>query len=136
MKRYLLLFGLAGCSSTGPVESDDTASSQDDTAQETGEVDDCADGPGTVVGYVLDSDSVPVDSGEVRLWDSSGSDLILTENVADGSDESYPQGTYQVVYGKGDYLLQAVLGACAGDEVSVSLCGDETQAVDLFVDCD
>ncbi|MDP6932582.1 MAG: hypothetical protein QGG40_06670 [Myxococcota bacterium] len=33
-------------------------------------------------------------------------------------------------------LLQAVLGACAGDEVAVSLCGDETQAVDLFVDCD
>lgn len=87
----------------------------------------CPTGPGFVSGILLDENNVALTSGKVRLFDCTGSDEKVYSNV--GTD-----GSFQVVYGRGYYVMRGEYSTCLSEDIAVTLCGDQTVYQNITVD--
>lgn len=122
-----LLSLFLGC----PGETDkttDTTQTDDSAADDSGEDDSCPKGPGEVKGVLIGSDGLPLASGKVILWDSSGSTDLTDDNV----DE---EGNFQIPYGKGNYQLTGEYGDCVSADIAITLCGEQTVYQNIELDC-
>lgn len=108
--------------STAGTDSDDT-----NTGGDTG-TGDCPTGPGVVDGILLGSTNLPLNSGKVRLYDKTGSD----EKVSNDVDED---GSYHLVYGKGSYVVRGEYSTCVGEDIPVYICGEQTVYLNITLDC-
>ena len=129
MRLALLLPLMVACTDKDvvvPTDDSGGSSSTDDTEDTADPF--CPDGPGEVVGTLLGSDAAALDSGQVILYDRTGSEELLRDNVQD-------DGSYRLVYGRGSYVLVGRFNTCIGDEVEVHICGDQTENVDVSLTC-
>ena len=128
---WILGLSLIACSDKDT--SGDTSKPVDDTS-ETGDSDsdsgdaNCPDGPGVVDGVLVGSDNVPLNTGAVRLYDSTGSEEKVSDNV-DGD------GLYHLVFGKGEYVVRGEYGTCVGEDLPVTICGEQTVYKTIQLSC-
>lgn len=129
MTSALVLLLLTACPSSD--DSDKSTDTTDDTSEtaETGDTGDgCETGPGVVDGVLLGSDGVPLTSGKVRLYDETGSEELVADDV--NSD-----GAFHLVYGKGDYVVRGEYSTCVGEDIPVSICGNVTKIQSITLSC-
>lgn len=128
---WILGFLLIGCSDKTPAG--DTSKPADDTS-ETGDSDsdtdtNCPDGPGVVEGILLGSDNLPLNTGVVRLYDSTGSEERVSDNVDPDT------GGFRLVYGRGEYVVRGEYSTCVGEDIAVSICGEQTVYQNITLAC-
>lgn len=124
---WLLLILMTGCVDK---EAGDDSGTPDDTSH-TGDSDtntDCPEGPGFVEGILLGSDGLALDSGKVKLFDSTGSDELVSDNVD-------TDGSFHLVYGRGDYVMRGEYATCVGEDIPVTICGDQTVYENIQLSC-
>ncbi len=133
---WTLGFLLIACSDK--TTSGDSTNPIDDSSVDTDSVDTsgggdtgtgaCDDGPGVIEGILLGSDNLPLNTGKVRLYDKTGSD----EKVADNVDTD---GAYHLVFGKGSYVVRGEYSTCVGEDIPVYICGEQTVYLNITLDC-
>lgn len=125
----LVSLGSAGCLDKSPTnDTTDSTDSGDTSAPDDTDTTLCPTGPGEVEGYLLGSDDKPLGSGKVRLFDSTGSEEYLDNDVK--SD-----GTYRLVFGKGNYVVRGEYGTCVGEDIPVAICGEQTVNLNITLTC-
>ncbi len=127
---WLCLLLLAGCPDKDTGGGDDSDSAQETGNEHSGDTggSDCEEGPGVIDGVLLGSDGLPLTSGKVRLYDSTGSEELVSDDV-DG------EGTFHLVYGKGDYAMRGEYSTCVGEDIPVSICGNVTINKNITLSC-
>lgn len=131
-KVWLVLLLALGCSDKDTGGGTDDSGPADDTG-ETGETGDsggtdCPDGPGVIDGVLLGSDGVPLGSGRVRLYDSTGSEELVYDNVD-------TEGSFHLVYSQGEYVIRGEYSTCVGEDIPVTICGDQTKIETITLSC-
>lgn len=128
-QAWMLLFLATGCPGKDTGSTDDSTAT-DDTSHTGGDdtSDDCPSGPGVVDGVMLGSDGVPLASGTVRLYDSTGSEELVSDNVD-------TEGNFHLVYGRGEYVIHGEYATCVSEDIAVSLCGDQTVYQNINMTC-
>ncbi len=128
---WVLLLFLAGCPGNKDTTVVDDSGGADDTSDTSvpDDTDDgCESGPGVIDGVLLGSDGVPLSSGKVRLYDSTGSEELV-------SDDVNGDGSFHLVYGKGEYVVRGEYSTCVGDDIPVTICGNVTKIETITLSC-
>lgn len=127
-QAWMLLFLAMGCPSKDTGSADDSDTNTDDTSGGDDTDSACATGHGEVDGVLLGSDGVPLDAGKVELFDDTGSEKLVSDDV--DSD-----GNYHLVYGKGDYVVRGTYSTCVSEDIPVTICGGRIELQNINLTC-
>jgi len=127
-QAWMLLFLAMGCPGKDTGSTDDSSANDDSNSGTDDTNDTCPKGHGEVDGVLLGSDGVPLGSGKVELFDSTGSENLVSDNV----DE---EGNYHLVYGRGDFVVRGSYSTCVSEDIAVTICGDKTVYQNINLTC-